>query len=158
MEARATLNGPSVSKTFVAAVLVLVAMGLGAMGGYVVKGLGASGASTTVVAPVHPAPGTVLRQDNPAQSGTIQSNRIQKDDSLVVNGQVHPAPGTVLRQDNPVQRGVELPSYIQNEIDRAPATSRLRQDDPAFIQKYAQKAPADDNQVIGTRGNHGELQ
>ena len=80
MEARATINGTSISKTFVAAVLVLVAMGLGAMGGYVAKGLGASGASTTINAPVHPAPGTVLRQDNPPLA--IQPNRIQKDDAL----------------------------------------------------------------------------
>lgn len=100
MEARATLNGPSVSKTFVAAVLVLVAMGLGAMGGYAFKGLGASGASTTTVnAPVHPAAGTVLRQDNPARA--IRPNRIQKDDALTV---VRPAPGTVLRQDNPARQ------------------------------------------------------
>ena len=67
MEARATINGTSVSKVFVAAVLVLVAMGLGAMGGYVAKGLGASGASVTGTeqVQVHPAAGTVLRQDNP---------------------------------------------------------------------------------------------
>lgn len=68
MEARASLKGQSVSKTFVAAILVLVAMGLGAMGGYVAKGLGASGTSAAVTQPVHPAPGTVLRQDNPKQS------------------------------------------------------------------------------------------
>lgn len=73
MEARATVNGTSVSKTFVAAILVLVAMGLGAMGGYVAKGLD----SGTVAAPsqqVHAAPGTVLRQDNPPKSATQESN------------------------------------------------------------------------------------
>ena len=142
MEARATLNGSSVSKTFVAAVLVLVAMGLGAMGGYAVKGLGASGASTTSIGDVHPAAGTVLRQDNPPQ---------------VI---LRPAPGTVLRQDNPpAVKNAELPGYIQNEIDRSQAAPRLSQDDPAFIQKYAQKSSTDDsNQVIGTRGNHGDLQ
>ena len=156
MEARATLNGTSVSKTFVAVVLVLVAMGLGAMGGYVVKGFGASGASTTVSAPAHPAPGTVLRQDNPVRA--IEPNRIQKDDVLTAGGQVHPAPGTVLRQDNPVQNAAQLPAYIQNEIDRPQAAPRLSQDDPAFIQKYAQKSAAVDTQVIGTRGNHGDLQ
>ena len=101
MEARASLNGSSVSKTFVAAVLVLVAMGLGAMGGYVAKGLGASGASTTVIAPVHPAAGTVLRQDNPPAA---------------VAGSFHAAPGTVLRQDNPPANG----------RDDTPATQAVR--------------------------------
>ena len=90
MEARSTLQGASVSKTFVAAVLVLVAMGLGAMGGYVAKGIGASGTSA-IQSQVHAAPGTVLRQDNPAQV------------------QVHPAPGTVIRQDNPVQAADSAP-------------------------------------------------
>lgn len=78
MEARATINRPSVSKTFIAAVLVLVAMGLGAMGGYVAKGLGANAASATGAAQVqvHPAAGTVLRQDNPpAQAGDTSSVR-----------------------------------------------------------------------------------
>lgn len=42
MEARATLKEASVSRTFVAAILVLVAMGLGAMGGYIAKGAGAT--------------------------------------------------------------------------------------------------------------------
>jgi hypothetical protein len=63
VEARATIKETSVSRVFVGAILVLVAMGLGAMGGYVVKGAGAgtNGAQTQVV---RPAPGTVLRQDN----------------------------------------------------------------------------------------------
>ena len=63
MEARATIKETSVSRVFVGAILVLVAMGLGAMGGYVTKGLsaGTTGAQTQVV---RPAPGTVLRQDN----------------------------------------------------------------------------------------------
>jgi hypothetical protein len=90
VEARATLNGPSVSKTFVAAVLVLVAIGLGAMGGYAARGIGASGASTTVAAPVHAAPGTVLRQDNPQRA--VLPNRIQKDDALTVKTAPHGAP------------------------------------------------------------------
>ena len=68
MEARATVSGQSVSKTFVAAILVLVAMGLGAMGGYVAKGLSGAGVTGSQTQVLHPAPGTVLRQDNPAQS------------------------------------------------------------------------------------------
>jgi hypothetical protein len=123
VEARATLNGASVSKTFVAAVLVLVAMGLGAMGGYAVRGLGAGAASTTSIGDVHPAAGTVLRQDNP-----------------------------------PVTKAV-VPAWIQNEIDRPQAAPRLSQDDPAFIQKYAQKSSsADSNGTTGTRGDYGFIQ
>jgi hypothetical protein len=71
MEARTSFNGSSVSKTFVAAILVLVAMGLGAMGGYVAKGLNGSGtAAAQSQQVVKAAPGTVLRQDNPV---TIQA-------------------------------------------------------------------------------------
>jgi len=65
MEARASFNGASVSKTFVAAILVLVALGLGAMGGYVAKGLSGTGAAATQSSTtVHAAPGSVLRQDS----------------------------------------------------------------------------------------------
>jgi hypothetical protein len=70
MEARATINTASVSRTFLAAVLVLVAMGLAAMAGYAAKGVfGANGAgAVTSIGVGHPAPGTVLRQDNPPQA------------------------------------------------------------------------------------------
>ena len=78
MEARASLKGASVSKTFIAAILVLVTMGLGAMGGYVAKGLGATGSTGAQTQVVHPAPGTVLRQDNPAgQSSSGDTQPIQ---------------------------------------------------------------------------------
>ena len=43
MEARASFSGASVSKTFVAAILIIVALGLAAMGGYAAKGLTGSG-------------------------------------------------------------------------------------------------------------------
>lgn len=128
MEARATLNGASVSKVFVAVIGVLVAMGLGAMAGYNAKGLGASGSSVT---------------------GGHQV-------------QVHAAPGTVLRQDNPPAKAAELPSYVQQEIDRAsqPA-NRISTDDAYFIAQYGQHAAGDTSAVRairgGTRGDHGEL-
>jgi len=82
MEARASFSGASVSKTFVAAILIIVALGLAAMGGYAAKGLTGSGAASQS-GTVHAAPGTVLRQDNPSKSV------------------VHAASGTVLRQDSP---------------------------------------------------------
>ena len=68
MEARASINTASVSRTFLAAVLVLVAMGLAAMAGYAARGAFGSGSAVTNAAVGHPAPGTVLRQDNPARA------------------------------------------------------------------------------------------
>jgi hypothetical protein len=72
MEARATFNGSTVPKTFIAGAFVLVAMGLAAMSGYMahdaLKG-GVTGASANTT--VHAAAGTVLRQDNPAQAAAV---------------------------------------------------------------------------------------
>jgi hypothetical protein len=67
MEVRATINTASVSRTFLAAVLVLVAMGLAAMAGYAAKGAFGGSASVSNIAVGHPAAGTVLRQDDPAR-------------------------------------------------------------------------------------------
>ena len=67
MEARATLRGPKVSRTLVAGVLVIVALGVGAAGGYVAAGVSGgirpSGGSTIsdVRLPVRlSAPNTLL--------------------------------------------------------------------------------------------------
>ena len=78
MEVRTTIRDTSVSRMFVAAILVLVAMGLGAMGGYVAKGLGASSTSAAgQQVQVHPAAGTVLRQDNPAQNAAGDTSAVR---------------------------------------------------------------------------------
>jgi hypothetical protein len=69
MQARATFNRAQDSKTLLVVALVLVAMGLAAIGGYVAKdvfGTNAASVSGSVVA--HPAAGSVLRQDNPVQA------------------------------------------------------------------------------------------
>jgi len=116
VELRASFGGASVSRTFVAAVLVIVAMGLAAMSGYLAKGL-TSGSATS-----------------PAQAA-------------------HAAPGSVLRQDNPVQPSVELPWYIQSEINAQP-TPRIRQDDSYFISLYAPSSPA---ATQGRSTGHREL-
>lgn len=68
MEARASFNGTSVPKTFVAIVLVIVALGLAAMSGYMARGLSGGGPAAGQGQPVHAAAGTVLRQDNPARA------------------------------------------------------------------------------------------
>lgn len=73
MEARASINGASVSRAFVAAIVVIVAMGLAAMGGYMARTVVGSGSKPVVTQSqtVHAAPGTVLRQDNPSR-GAVQ--------------------------------------------------------------------------------------
>jgi hypothetical protein len=71
VEARASFdNGASVSRTFVAVILVIVAMGLAATGGYLARTVVGGGAATvaTQSQDVHAAPGTVLRQDSPAKA------------------------------------------------------------------------------------------
>lgn len=64
MEARQAFEGASISKSFVAVVLVLIALGLGVMGGYAAKSLTGSAATTAPQAQTHFAPATNLRQDN----------------------------------------------------------------------------------------------
>ncbi|OLC02739.1 MAG: hypothetical protein E6I12_00880 [Chloroflexi bacterium] len=70
MEARASFGGASVSRTFVAAILIIVALGLAAMGGYATKALTGAAATSQGQVVVHAAPGTVLRQDNPKAAAT----------------------------------------------------------------------------------------
>jgi flagellar basal body-associated protein FliL len=104
VEARASLSGASVSRSFIAAILIIVALGLAAMGGYLVKGVTGSGAAaaTQTQSQTHAAPGTVLRQDSPAVAPA------------------HAAPGSVLRQDSsavaPVQ-APQRPSRGHGELD-----------------------------------------
>jgi hypothetical protein len=143
MEARASFGGAAVPKTFVAAVLVIVAMGLAAMGGYVARGL--SGGAVEAQSQTHAAPGSVLRQDNPARAGAGLTT-------------VHAAPGTVLRQDNPARAGAELPSYIQQAITPKVAP-RILQDDPYFIAQYSGSTSevASDDGLMTRKGGHKEL-
>lgn len=63
MEARRSFEGASISKSFVAVVLIIVALGLGVMGGYAARSLTGS-AATTTQGQVQFAPATSLRQDN----------------------------------------------------------------------------------------------
>lgn len=142
MEARASLTGTSVPKTFVAFVLIVIAMGLAAMGGYVARGL-SGGAAEAQGQPVHAAAGTVLRQDSGAAEAQGEP--------------VHAAAGTVLRQDNPARASAELPSYIpQAKVARG---TRILQDDPDFIAQYGgTTSQAVSNDGLSTRkGGHQEL-
>ncbi len=81
MEARATLSRPSVSRTFVAAILIVVALGLAAMGGYLAKGVTGSGAATVQThSQTYAAPGTVLRQDRASEPTVIATQAPQRPD------------------------------------------------------------------------------
>jgi hypothetical protein len=128
VEARATIKETSVSRVFVGGILVLVAMGLGAMGGYVTKGLsaGTTGAQTQVV---RPAPGTVLHQDN-------YNVRKAVENPPYVQGLIDRA---AAEQTDPGLAQNE-PGYIEKYgVQQAPDTSAIR----------AVKG--------GTRGDHGDL-
>jgi hypothetical protein len=88
MEARQTLRGSGVPKGLVIVLAICAAFGIALAGSAIAKNFSSS--SSTGTSTVHPAAGTVLRQDNPA------------------NGAFYPAPGTVLRQDNPPISGAPL--------------------------------------------------
>jgi len=80
MQARATFNRAQDSKTFLVMALVLVAMGLAAMGGYVAKDVfGTQAASVSGGVAVHPAAGSVLRQDNPARANAQLPGWLQRE-------------------------------------------------------------------------------
>jgi hypothetical protein len=88
MEARATLRGPKVSRTLVAGVLVVVALGVGAMGGYVAANLGGG----KVASPSHTAttkaiagqsqtvlPGWLVQEITPK---SVPASRVLQDDII----------------------------------------------------------------------------
>lgn len=89
MEARQTLTGGFVRKRERMALAIFAALALAGAGAVITKDLGGTGGSAQPV--VHPAPGTVLRQDNPVQPV------------------VHPAPGTTTDIHRPFV--VEQPPY-----------------------------------------------
>jgi hypothetical protein len=98
MEAGATFEGARSSRTFVAGVLVLVALGVGAAGGYAAASLGGSKAAASN----HAAPAA-----NPATQQDYPNHDITRA--------IVPAPAT-------------LPAYLQQEIAPPSAAPRLSQD------------------------------
>jgi len=113
MEARASFGGASVSKTFVASVLILVAMGLAAMGGYAAKSVLGNSAAATKTPILHAAPGTVLRQDKESSGALVDR-----------------AAGDV--------PAAALPSWAYRETTPN-GNPRILQDDPNFINQYKQQ-------------------
>ena len=93
MEARQTMGASAGANVLRILLAISVAIALVAAVAAISSGIGTlRGSGSTVV---HPAPGTVLRQDNPAGSDE------------------HPAAGTVLRQDNPVLASTPPSIYVQ---------------------------------------------
>jgi hypothetical protein len=129
VEARATIKETSVSRFFVGAILVLVAMGLGAMGGYVVKGASVgSGNAAGTVQTTRVAPALPLRQDNdypvkPAELPAYVQNDIDR-----AAEQTEPR----LSQDDP--------AFIQK-----------------YASQQASDTSAIQAVKGGTRGDHGDL-
>jgi hypothetical protein len=68
MEARQTLRGSAFPKALLIVIVLCAAILLAVGASYI--GKGASGSGSSVTTNVHPAPGTVLRQDNPVQSSS----------------------------------------------------------------------------------------
>ncbi len=69
MEARQTLTGGSTSRGLVIVLAVSAVVALAGMGAVITRDLGHSGASAQPA--VHPAAGTVLRQDNPVRGTSV---------------------------------------------------------------------------------------
>jgi hypothetical protein len=95
MQARATFNSVHGFRNIVAGALVLAAMGLAAMGGYVAKDVFGTGAAASVSggAVGHPAAGSVLRQDN-----TVQAPAQLPDWAL---GEITAKPALPIQVDDP---------------------------------------------------------
>jgi hypothetical protein len=119
MEARATLRGPRVSRTLVAGVLVIVALGVGAVGGYVAAGLGGGKAAS----PSHVAP---LAKAVPVQTKAVLPDWIVQEITPKT------APAQRILTDDIIRnaRPADVPAWIVQEFPPMEApTSRIQQDD-----------------------------
>lgn len=81
MEARQTFTGSAVPKGLMIVLAICAAVALAAMGAVISRNLG--GSSSQVQSVVHPAPGTVLRQDNPPVQGSSLVDRGAEDQSQI---------------------------------------------------------------------------
>jgi hypothetical protein len=81
LEARQTLSGNAVPKGLMIVLAICAAVALSAMGGYITRSLG--GSSQSVVNVGHPAPGTVLRQDNPPVQSSGLIDRAAENQSQI---------------------------------------------------------------------------
>ena len=101
MEARATYRSAGISRGLVGFVLIIVAGALIALGafGASTRATSSSGVQTSSV---HPAAGTVLRQDYPPNASEMG---------------ILPAAGTVLRQDNPSVTSATSDGAAQSQCD-----------------------------------------
>src|SRR5438093_89248 len=158
MEIRRTYAGSAVPKVLMVSLAACAAIALAGAAGVVGKSLIGSGASTQTT--VHPAAGTVLRQDNPVQQSVLLDRTAERIQGLAAMGgdntndmfmgrasaitghtTVHAAPGTVLRQYNPVQ----------SSVDHAAPGTILRQDNP--VQSKAELPGWAQNEITTKSGN-----
>jgi hypothetical protein len=107
MEARQTLRGSGVPKGLVIVLAACAAFGVALAGSVIAKDF--TGSSSATTSAVHPAPGTVLRQDNPANDGMST---------------FHAAPGTILRQDYPANVAAPLLDRGADRGSNAPAAAQ----------------------------------
>jgi len=111
MEARQTLRGSAFPKALLIVLALCAAVILAVGASYISRG--ATGSGSSVTTSVHPAAGTVLRQDNPVQGAQLIDRAAESSSSG------NPAPGTVLRQDNPVQ-ATSAPFRSHKNFDQMP--------------------------------------
>jgi hypothetical protein len=79
MEARQTLRGSAFPKALMIVLVLCAAVLLAVGASYIGKGVSGSGSSVTTN--VHPAAGTVLRQDNPVQGPQLIDRAAQASPS-----------------------------------------------------------------------------
>jgi hypothetical protein len=111
MEARQTLRGSAIPKALLIVLAMCAAVLLAVGASYISRSAAGSGSSVTTN--VHPAPGTVLRQDNPVQGSQLIDRAAESSSSG------NPAPGTILRQDNPVA-ATSAPFRSHKNVEQMP--------------------------------------
>jgi hypothetical protein len=111
MEARATLRGPKVSRTLVAGVLVVAALGVGAVGGYVAAGLGggkaASPSHAAAITKTIPVQGHAVLPDWIVQETTPKSAPAQRilQDDIIRNARPVGVPDWIAQEFPPMTDG-----------------------------------------------------
>ena len=89
MEARQTLRGSALPKALLIVLALCVAVLLAVGASYIGKG-GATGSGSGLSTDVHPAPGTVLRQDNPVQGTQLIDRGAERPSGTTVVGRNSP--------------------------------------------------------------------
>ncbi len=102
MEARTAFRGTGISKLFVAAALVVVALGLGVMGAYVAKSISAPAATQT-----HIVQGL---------GGAAQDNLAHRSGAQFVDGNAASAGPAAVGPDDRPSNNILSPAYHQTDV------------------------------------------